>query len=431
VTPSRRGLVLGAGAGGLGALPALAATPFDDAWRQSMLERYFGFGDKASGGPGDTAVGAWLEDALTGAGYRCSRQTFAAPFFDVAEAVLSVEGRTAPVIPQAIVTPTGPQGLSAPLKSAHGDARLDGAIALVVLPSRRWSSALDGLIQSELADVRARGAAAAVLVTTGPSGDAIALNAPARREPDAVPTAVLAPADARPFLDAAADGRTGRLVIAGRGGERPAFNLTARLDRGAGRSLVLSTPRSGWFGCAAERGSGVVVWLEAALWLAGRRDDLDVDLVAISGHEYENLGGEAYLHHHAPPPDRTRLWVHVGANLAARDWHEFGRPMAPLPGPDSQRYLLASPDVADAFARAFAGQPGLEAVYPATVQNAAGELTNILRAGYPAAAGVFGAHRFHHSRNDDMRCVSADLVRPPSEALRVALADILGAPAPA
>ena len=429
MTPSRRGLIMGAGAGGLAALPAQAAVPLDDAWRQAVLERYFGFGDKSSGGPGDTAVGAWLESELTRAGYQCGRHSFTTPFFDAAETTLSVEGHTAPVIPQAIVTQTGPEGLSAPLKSTHGDARLDGAIALIVLPSRRWSSALDGLIQSELTDVRARGAAAAIIITTGPSGEALALNAPAHRDPDAVPTAVLAPSDARPFLDAAADGRTGRLVIAGRGGERPAFNLTARLDRGAGRSLVLSTPRSGWFGCAGERGSGIAVWLEAALWLAARSDPVDVDLVAISGHEYENLGGEAYLHHHAPPPDRTRLWVHVGANLAARDWHDYRRPMSPLPGPDSQRYLLATPDVAGAFTRAYAGQPGLEAVYPATVENSAGELTNILRAGYPTAAGFFGNHRLHHSRNDDMRCVSTDLVRPPSEALRAALAEILGASA--
>lgn len=427
MTPSRRGLILGAGVGGLAALPAGARTPLDDAWRQAVLERYFGFGDKASGGRGDIAVGEWLESDLAAAGYDCRRQTFTTPFFETTEATLSVDGHAASVIPQAVVVPTGPEGLTAPLKSAHGHARLDGAMALIVLPSRRWSSALDPLIRSELADVRARGAAAAIIITTGPSGDAIALNAPAHSEPDATPTAVLAPADARPFLDAAADGRTGRLVIAGRGGERPAFNLTARLDRGAGRSLVLSTPRSGWFGCAGERGSGIAVWLEAALWLASRRDAVDVDLVAISGHEYENLGGEAYLHHHAPTPDRTRLWVHVGANLAARDWHDYRRPMSPLPGPDSQRYLLATPDVADAFTRAYTGQPGLEAVYPATVENSAGELTNILRAGYPTAAGFFGNHRLHHSRNDDMRCVSADLVRPPSEALRAALAEILGA----
>jgi hypothetical protein len=426
VTPSRRGLVLGAATGGLAVgTPAVDRGDLDDAWHQAVLERYFSFGDKVTGGPGDTATGGWLETELTRAGYECGRQVFEAPWFEVREATLSTGAATASVIPQAVVVPTGAGGLTAPLRLAYGDSRLDGAIAVVVLPPRRWSSALDPLVATALADIRARGAAAAVLVTTGPTGDAIALNAPAHRDPAEGPVAILAPNDAGAFLDAAAEGRPGRLVIEGLSGRRRAFNLTARLDRGAGRSLVLSTPRSGWFGCAAERGSGIAVWLAAALWLARRRDPIDVELVAISGHEFENLGGGRYLHERAPAPEHTRLWVHVGANLAARDWHDLRRPLQPLPGPDSQRYLLASPDVVGAFGRAFAGHPGLEAVYPATVENAAGELTNILRAGYPAAAGFFGNHMFHHSRNDDMRCVSGDLVRPVSEALRAALAEIL------
>ena len=90
MTPSRRGLIMGAGAGGLAALPAQAAAPLDDAWRQAVLERYFGFGDKSSGGPGDTAVGAWLESELTRAGYQCGRHSFTTPFFDAAETTLSV-----------------------------------------------------------------------------------------------------------------------------------------------------------------------------------------------------------------------------------------------------------------------------------------------------------------------------------------------------
>ncbi len=424
MTPSRRGLLMGAGTAGLA--PLMPTDPqLDDAWHQSVLERYASHGDKATGGPGDMAVGAWLQDALTRLGYVCHRHGFQAPFFEVDQATLAIEGQSAPVIPQAPVSATGPAGLDAPLRLAWGTGSLEGTIALIVLPSRRWSSALDGLIQARLSDAWARGASAAVLVTTGPTGDALALNAPAHLPPRAGPIAILAPNDAAPFLDAAADGQTGRLTLSGQGGQRPAFNLTARLDRDAGRAVVLSTPRSGWFTCAAERGSGIAVWLAAAHWLAQRRDPFDIELVAISGHEYENLGGEHYLEALAPGPERTRLWVHVGANLAARNWHMYGGRTRPLPGPDAQRYLLASPDVADSFGRAFAGHPGLEAPYPATVENSAGELTNILKAGYPSAAGFFGNHRFHHSRNDDLRCVSGALVRPVSEALRRALADIL------
>ncbi|MDP1631211.1 MAG: hypothetical protein Q8L66_07310 [Caulobacter sp.] len=426
MTPSRRDLLVATAASGLPIGRKIDRDTFDDAWHQGVLERYYGFGDKASGGPGDRASGEWLEGELTRAGYSCHRQAFSAPYFEPTETTLSIEGQTAAVIPHAVVTPTGPEGLSAPLALALGHRPLDGAIALIVLPARRWSSAADPLIAAALADAWSRGAAAAVLVTTGPTGDALALNAFAHHRGPARPVAVLAPRDAGPFLDAAANGRTGRLVLAGRGGERPAWNLTARLTRGGAQSVVLSTPRSGWFGCAGERGSGVAVWLAAATWLARRPGGFDVDLVATSGHEYENLGGAAYLEEAAPPPARTRLWVHVGANLAARDWHEFGGQLRPLPGADSQRFLLASPNVADAFRRAFAGLPGVEAVYPATAANSAGELTNIIAGGYGSAAGFFGNHRFHHSRNDDMRCVSGALVRPVSEALRAALLDILG-----
>lgn len=429
MTPSRRGILLGAVGGGLAA-PAASAEPwFDDAWHQSVLESYFAFGDKASGGPGDNALGEWLRAWLAGAGYACDRQVFDAPCFDVSEATLSIEGQSVPVIPQAVVVPTAPQGLSAPLKLAFGAGPLDGAIALIILPPRRWSSSADPLIAAGLANVWARGAAAALLVTTGPTGDALALNAGDEPRAPARPIAVLAPRDAPAFLDAAADGRPGRLVLAGRAGRRPAFNLIARLSRGAGRVLVLSTPRSGWFGCAGERGPGVAAWLAAALWLARRRDLVDVELVATSGHEYENLGGSRYLEALAPAPARTQLWVHLGANLAARDWQEIGPRILPLAGPDSQRFLLASADIVGPFRRAFAGQPGLEAAYPASVGSSAGELTNILRAGYARAAGLFGAHRFHHSQKDDMRCVSGDLVRPVSEALRRALAEILENPA--
>ena len=425
MAPSRRDILAGTASGGLLIGHRIENEVFDDAWHQGVVERYFSLGDKASGGPGDMASGAWLEDELIRVGYTCRRQFFSVPWYDAAEASLSVDGVTATILPHALVVPTGPNGLTAPLSLALGEGSLEGSIALIVLPSRRWSSSADPLIIAALADVWVRGAAAAVLVTTGPTGDALALNAVAERDASPRPVAILAPRDAGAFLDAAADGRAGRLVISGQGGERPAYNLTASLARGGGKSVVLSTPRSGWFGCAGERGSGIAVWLAAATWLARRPGAFDIELVATSGHEYENLGGARYLEDAAPSPDRTRLWVHVGANLAARDWHELGPRLRPLPGVDSQRYLLASPDVFDAFCRGFARLPGQEAVYPATAANAAGELTNIIAAGYGSAAGFFGNHRFHHSRNDDLRCVSGELVRPASEALRATLLDIL------
>ena len=402
---SRRA-VLGAGAL-LAAGPVLAAGPDAEAEAKRILERYHSFGDKASGGPGDEASGVWLEGELKALGYAVARQGFQAPAYE-GEATLTCGAAKAGLIPQAIVTPTPPAGVTGPL---HGGDR-DGGIALIVLPHARWSTAL-GLVEQR---VKAAKGDAVVLVTTGPTGEAVALNAPADRKLFDRPVAVLAPRDAQPFVTAAAKGEAATLTMAGRSFRRPAWNVTARLDRGAPRWLVLSTPRSGWFGCAGERGSGLAVWLMLSAWAARTKLPVNVALVATSGHEYEYQGGELYIHDVAPKPRDTALWLHIGANVAARDWHERGAQMSPLPSADSQRFLLAAAPLVPALTAAFAGQPGLEKPYAADPRMAAGELASILSAGHRMAMGIFGVHRFHHTRSDDLRCISPSLVPPVVEA---------------
>jgi hypothetical protein len=429
MTPSRRGLLQGVGLASVAcAAPAVAAPDPDAASLQAMLEHYASFGDKASGGAGDEASAAWLEGELTRAGYVCRRQTFQAPYFDVRQASLTCGAATAQVIPQAIVAPTGPQGLTAPLRLARGGGELTGAIALAVLPYKRWVALAEAPASAALTDALGRGAAGVVLVTTGPTGEAIALNVSTRHPAIDKPVAVLAPKDAAPFLAAAAaGGQNATLTLDGAGGggaRRPAANLIARLDRGAAKTLVISTPRSGWFGCAAERGSGLAVWLTLAQWLARARHPVNVELLATSGHEYDFLGGERYLAEAAPPPAATALWIHIGASAAARDWHELGR-LLPLPSADSQRVMTATADRLEATRRAFQGVTGLEATYLADKAMAGGELSNVLAAGYASAIGLYGIHRYFHTRADDLRCVSGDLVAPVAAAYRAAITAFL------
>jgi len=425
--PSRRGVLGGAGLLGLAAGgPAAAAGAADAAALQASLERYAGFGVKASGGPGDAACGAWLEAELGRAGYACRRQAFEVPFFEIRNASLACGEARATVVPQAIVAPTGPQGLTGPLRLVAGREDLSGVIALAVLPHKRWVALADPQVAGPLAEAVRRGAAGVVLVTTGPTGEAIALNVSTHRPGVERPVAILAPRDAGPFVAAAAEGRAATLVVDGRGGggaRRAAFNLIARLDRKAARTLVVSTPRSGWFGCAAERGSGLAIWLWLARWLAQADLGVNVELLATSGHEYEYLGGERYLAEAAPAPAATRLWVHIGASAAARDWHELGPRLLPLPSAEAQRVLTATPDIVERTRRAFHGISGLEATYVADRAMAGGELVNVLDKGYRTAIGLYGGHRYFHTAGDDLRCVSGDLVAPVAEAFRAAVSD--------
>ena len=232
-------------------------------------------------------------------------------------------------------------------------------------------------------------------------------------------------------MAAAAQGKIATLTLdgeGGRGARRKAFNLIAHLDRGAAKTLVVSTPRSGWFGCAAERGSGLAAWLHLARWLARTHHGVNVELLATSGHEYEYLGGEHYLAEAAPKPAATKLWVHIGASAAARDWHELGARLLPLPSADAQRVLTATADVLDRTRAAFRGVSGLEATYAADKTTAGGELVNVLDAGYPTAIGLYGGHRYFHTSGDDMRCVSGDLVRPVAGAFQATITACLGPP---
>jgi hypothetical protein len=419
--PASRRAVLGAGATLFAATGAAAkARPVSlgsPAQAQAILERYHACGIKASGGPGDIATGEWLEGELAALGYACARQPFDVPAFEGA-ASLSGKDAHADLVPQAIVQLAELQGRL--FFSPQGD----GEIAIIELPYGRWSTAR-GEAQARVREAMALGARAAVLVTTGPTREALALNAPVDRGLFDIPVAVMSPRDVHPFRLIAAGRGAARLSIAGRSFRRPAFNLTARLSRRAGRTLVLSTPRSGWFTCAGERGTGLAVWLLLARWAAKAKLGVDVELVATSGHEYEYAGGEVFLRAAAPPPRETALWVHLGANVAARDWHERGPLLAPLPSADPQRFLLASPALVPAAQAAFAGQPGLEQVYAADPRQAAGELSSILAAGYDPVVGVFGAHRFHHARTDDLRCVSPALIPPVADAFAKVISQAL------
>ena len=374
-----------------------------------ILKAYMGFGDKGSGGSGDMASLTWMETQLQSFGYRTERQRIDVPWFVPRTTQLRGSGIDVLVEPQAQVIPTGPAGVVGDLARLDGQSA-PGAIVVADLPYRRWSSASSPEIIAASRAASAARAAGLILVTNGPTGEALALNVPAERKLFDLPTAILAPKSARPVLEAAVRGAASTLVLDGEAGRRPAFNLIGRLDRKSARTLILSTPRSGWFGCAGERGPGIVVWLRLAAWAARALPSFNVVLVSASGHEYDNHGAHAFLSSEAPKPTDTALWVHLGANVAARDWREAAMGvLSPLPSPDSQRILMGTRDIVPMLGRVFAGEPGLEALIPAGAA-AAGELDEIIKAGYGKIFGVFGSHRFHHARADDVRCLEIDLI---------------------
>lgn len=372
-----------------------------------LIERYAGFGGKASGGAGDDACGAWLEAEMTAIGFATERRYFDISWFEADRASLSAAECQVRLLPHRDWSGTV-AGVLLPYWPGIPVRDVKGRIILLHLPFERWSDSADQRIVEQIDALLDHRPAAIILVTTGPTGQALALNV-GDGDVAPLPMAIMGARDAAAI--SALAGEEAILTVQARGGRRPAYNLVARLDRGHARDLVVSTPRSGWFDCVGERGPGIAIWRMLAE--AFVRDDPGANLVFLcaSGHERGYAGMSAYLAEGTPPIERTAFWLHLGANCAARDWHRSEAWLMPLPSADSHRFLVASPAHVEMARPYFAGLSGLECPYPGD-GGAAGETGRIMSAGYPGVAGIFGGHLLHHCADDDLRATDAGLVRP-------------------
>jgi hypothetical protein len=121
-------------------------------------------------------------------------------------------------------------------------------------------------------------------------------------------------------LAAARDGAAARLVSHSRIVGSTAVNIVATLpgsDRQA-PPLVVMTPRSSWWQSTAERGGGLVCWLESLRAALAAPRGRDVIFTANTGHELGHLGLDDFI---ARRPGWERpdgaIWMHYGANIGA------------------------------------------------------------------------------------------------------------------
>jgi hypothetical protein len=171
--------------------------------------------------------------------------------------------------------------------------------------------------------------------------------------------------------------------------------------------VVISTPLNGWFAAAAERGAGIAAAVLLGEQLAAARPDLPLRLIFTSHHE---LGGAGMKRAQATPgldPQSTRLWLHLGANISAREV-TFG-PAGDISIGEgiAGRGMAASRDVLEAITAALS--PSLKlALVPLDSPLAAGEIVLVRRAGYQTAAGLVGYQALHHTPLDDGRNLAPD-----------------------
>lgn len=340
----------------------------------AWLQAWDGQGSHRTGTAGDAAGAEWLAGQAHALGADVAVEAFGIDRLDPVAAYLEIGGARIDGVPVFDAPPTPADGLT---------GTLGGDIAVAELPPRAvYNGAFQRLRHGG-------GHCALVVICQGDAPGPGLINAEDFRAPYGTP-AIHVSSEARDaVLAAARQGRSARLTSHSRRIQARAVNTVVTL-RGRSESappLVVMTPRSSWWQSTAERGGGLVCWLESLRVLLGAAPpDRDVVFTANTGHELGHLGLDDFVVRR-PGWDRAggTEWVHYGANIGA-----VGGCLSLVSNTDELRRLgLAELSIA--------GQPPDDIPPPTLVPS--GETRDIHRAGGRYLTLV-GSNRLFHLPQD-------------------------------
>lgn len=276
------------------------------AWLQTWDRQ----GTHRTGTPGDAAGAEWLAAAAAGIAGEVDIEEFAFDRLDPALAHLDVGEQRFSGVPVFDAPSSGIDGI-------EGRLGLIGSTAEIAVVELSPRAVYSGEFQ-RLRRIRAH--RALVVICQGEAPGLGLINAEDFRAPWGTP-AIHVGSEVRELVFAAAGrGDAARLVSYGRRRAGRAVNIVAAL-RGRERNrnpLVVMTPRSSWWQSTAERGGGLVCWLESLRALIAEPPGRDVIFTANSGHELGHLGLDEFIARR-PGWDKPggADWIHYGANLGA------------------------------------------------------------------------------------------------------------------
>ena len=257
---------------------------------------------------GDEAGADWLIAEAVGLGAAPTTEEFVLDRLDPVEAHLECGGGRIPGVPVFDAPATPDDGIA---------GTLGRDIAVVELSPR---NVYDPTYEKMRREAPQRGL---VIVSTGERPGLGLLNAEQFRRPYGPPALQIASEARDMVLAAAARQAPGHLVATSRRTRRQARNVVVTipgLDRNRA-PVVVMTPRSSWWQSTAERGGGLVCWLESLRALLAAPPLCDVIFTANSGHELGHLGLDDFIARRPgweqPVAAEGAVWVHYGANIGA------------------------------------------------------------------------------------------------------------------
>ena len=280
------------------ALMTMAADTSAEARAAAWLAAWDAQGIHRTATDGDQRGADWLAATASALGATVTSETFALQRIDPGPSFVEFADTRIDGVPLFDAPDTRPEGVSDVAVLAYGPRAV---YAPDFVEARRASTA-----------------AAWVVPTAGDAPGLALLNAEHFNAPFGPPV-LQVPSEAHDALFAAAKaGARLRVVVQATRVPARASNTVILLP-GRDRTrppVVVMTPRSSWFQSTAERGGGLVCWLESLRALLANPPGCDTILTANSGHELGHIGLDAFMAERAGWETQAR-WVHFGANIGA------------------------------------------------------------------------------------------------------------------
>ncbi len=266
-----------------------------DTMLYEIVKDYADLGIHRTGMDVDRATACWLASHLQQRGAKVLRQDYSFDFFE-ANARVIIDGCEIPSMPLYYQT--------------VGNVRTEN-VAVAEFCDGEHSRGLDDTLEAIIDTAISDGYEALLIATRGSTDELVAINCqPILR--NRIPVMLVAGR----YADAI---KSETVIVEYAAAIKPGVstNITGHWGESLNEPpFVITTPMSGWFTCAGERGTGIAVALQVAERLSKSMPHIPLKVIAPSGHELGFYGAFRVAETITTPP---RAVLHLGSCIAVRD----------------------------------------------------------------------------------------------------------------
>lgn len=409
---------------------------FDGKKMYKDLKYYAKLGDHRTATSVDYATASWLKSRLQELGFSVRMMPyFTNQFYPEITKVTIDNGTKLQAFPVWWPKPTGKKGTTGAITTDV--TNVSGKIYLFDNPSGTVTQA----VQTTINTATANGAIGVIVVLTSaatPSSLYYGQNAQQllSYDPEAdpgdgdqtpwkIPVVTVGRGD-RPALQSAIDNQLNVTIIST--GYTKILTIShvvvATLERGdPSKTMIVSTPSSGWFDDAGERGTGIAIWLALAKWAAKETSNVTWVFMSSSGHELNFRGTNQWLTSTLiPPTGDVYLWTHLGADVITYNYTQNADgTLSPTNQPVTQaiKYLQPStpnPVITDALTKFFDPTVSSQAkalnITGLQESITGGDVYYAKYRGYTSIAYFSGGNPTFHTRQDTPLDSGPELLEP-------------------